>query len=68
MPPLGDKQLASGVRNALKYALIFHLAVAFVMLSNIDMFDVKDSYACVEEDNLIMKIPFIDIIFDKRRF
>lgn len=73
LPPSGDLELASWVRTIMGLAIFFHLVVSFMMISNNSMFSSVLSFSSFSEyqqklSALPLKIPFIDIIFDSKRF
>ena len=74
LQPYGDKTLAAWVRTIMGLALFFHMVISFMMISNNQMFQCLQlgnfSFDQVQAEltAVVKAIPFIDIIFDTKRF
>lgn len=73
LPPLGDRNLAGWSRTFMAIAIMIHLIIAFMMISNNLLFgkicgmpDFSDFKAYLQ--TTLTSIPFIHIIFDPKRF
>lgn len=73
IPPHGDKNLTGWVRLLMGIGVLFHLMASFMMISNNDMFTKVANFTTFDQfkkqlSALPIKLPFIDIIFNPKRF